>query len=63
MNQPKGKEASRYESPVQVFDMNDNYLYSVHGNLEMAEKGFDYRLVSAVTLGKRKSHKGHKFKR
>lgn len=40
-----------------------NYLYTVHGNKDMAKNGFDYRLVSAVTLGKRKSHKGYKFRR
>jgi hypothetical protein len=60
---PTGKEARSYKSPVEVLDMEGRYLYTVHGNKEMAEKGFDYRLVSAVTLGKRKSHKGHIFKR
>lgn len=59
----KAKEAGRFISPVEVLDMSGNYLYSVNGNIEMAERGFDYQLVSAVTLGKRKSHRGHKFRR
>lgn len=58
-----GKDSARYESPVEVLDMEGNYLYSLHGNKEMAEKGFDFRLVSAVVHGKRKSHCGHKFRR
>lgn len=60
---PTGRDSARYESPVKVFDLDGKYLYTLHGNKEMAEKGFDYRNVSAVVLGKRKTYKGHKFKR
>lgn len=57
-----GKEAARYKRETKVLDMDGNYLYSLHGNKEMKEHGFDYRLVNAVIQGKRKSHAGHKFK-
>lgn len=58
-----GKKATRFISPVQVYDMNMNYLYELNGNIEMAEKGFDYRLVSAVVRGKRNHHRKHIFRR
>lgn len=58
-----GKLATNFKSGINVYDLNMQYLYTVFGNKELLEKGFDFRLVSAVTLGKRKSHKGHVFKR
>lgn len=36
---------------------------TMNGNLEMKQCGFDYRLVSAVLKGKRKSHNGCTFKK
>lgn len=59
----KGSKASRFVSPVKVYDMDMNFLYELKGNAEMVEKGFDYRLVSAVVRGKRNHHKKHKFRR
>jgi len=58
-----GKEAPRYKAPTKVFDMKGNYLYTLHGNKEMKEKGFDYRLVHKVVVGERPHHKQHVFKR
>lgn len=34
---------------------------TMYGNKDMEQHGFDFRLVSAVLLGKRKSHKGCTF--
>ena len=59
----KGNEATRFKAPTQVYDMNMNFLYELNGNLELEQNGFDFRLVSAVIRGKRKSHKNHKFTR
>lgn len=56
-------DACRYEGPVHVFNMKGEFLYDLHGNREMKEKGFDFRLVSAVVCGKRKHHKQHIFTR
>lgn len=58
-----GKEAIRYKSPIHVYSKQGEYLYDLHGNLEIINKGFDYRLVSMVVHGKRKTHKGHIFRR
>lgn len=57
-----GSKAARYKGPVSVYK-DGVYLYDLHGNIEMKEMGFDYRLVSAVVTGKRPHHKGHVFKR
>lgn len=59
----KGSKAPRFKAPTQVYDLNMNFLYEVCGNEELKDNGFDFRLVSAVISGKRKSHKGHKFTR
>lgn len=58
-----GEDAHAFTGRVKVLDMQGNFLYHVSGNREMKEKGFDFRLVSAVCLGKRNSHKGHKFEK
>lgn len=58
----RGKNASRFESAISVYK-DGLHLYDLSGNAELAEYGYDYRLVSAVILGKRKSHKGCTFKR
>lgn len=58
-----GEDSHAFTGKVKVLDMGGNFLYYVSGNKEMKEKGFDFRLVSAVCLGKRKSHKGHKFEK
>lgn len=58
-----GKESHAFTGRVKVLDMQGNFLYYVSGNKEMKDRGFDFRLVSAVCLGKRKSHKNHKFQK
>lgn len=57
-----GKEAARFESEISVYK-DGVHLYNLSGNIELAEHGYDYRLVSAVVLGKRKTHKGCTFRR
>ena len=59
----KGSKAPSFKAPTQVYDLNMSFLYEVCGNDELKDNGFDFRLVSAVILGKRKSHKEHKFTR
>lgn len=55
-----GKKAIRFERSVAVYK-NGEYVITLSGNQEMAECGYDYRLVSACLLGKRKSHRGCTF--
>lgn len=50
-----GKTARRFDSAVLVYDINMNYLYSLSGNKEITDKGFCYKLVSAVVNNKRNS--------
>lgn len=59
----KGADSQRFKAPTQVYDISMNFLYELNGNEELASKGFDFRLVSAVVLGKRTHHKNHKFTR
>ena len=57
-----GRKAPRTEYTVFAISKKSNEIVAIFtGSAEMAEKGFDYRLVSAVCLGKRKSHKGCTF--
>jgi hypothetical protein len=57
-----GERASRFESKISVYK-DSKHLYDLAGNKELALYGYDYRLVSAVILGKRAKHKGCTFKR
>lgn len=56
-----GSGATNFTGAVQAFDKLGNLVATMSGNKEMKENGFDYRLVSAVLLGKRKSHKDCTF--
>lgn len=58
-----GSSSHAFKAPTEVYNLKGEYLYSLCGNAALEEKGFDYRLVSDVILGKRKSHKQHIFKR
>lgn len=58
-----GSGSRAFKAPTEVYNLKGEYLYSLCGNAALEEKGFDYRLVSDVVLGKRKSHKQHIFKR
>lgn len=56
-----GKKAIRFERTVEAYK--DGKLFAVmSGNEEMRRQGFDYRLVSACLMGKRKTHRGCTFK-
>jgi hypothetical protein len=57
----EAEESIAFTGRVKVLDMQGNFLYYLSGNKQMKDAGFDFRLVSAVCLGKRHSHKGHKF--
>ena len=56
-----GIEAKRFTGSVQAFNKAGELVATMSGNKEMKEYGFDFRLVSAVLLGKRKSHKDCTF--
>lgn len=59
-----GAKAARFKSRVFAYKLGSNKIYeTLSGNLDMKEKGFDFRLVSAVLKGKRNSHNGCYFKR
>lgn len=59
---PFGESAKRYTGSVDAFNKETGeFVCRMHGNSDMKDKGFDYRLVSAVIKGKRKSHKGCYF--
>lgn len=52
----------RIESTTFAISVDTNEIVSImRGNEEMKESGFDYRLVSAVFIGKRKTHNGCVF--
>ena len=58
-----GKDARGFKGAIKVFDLLGNYLYSLHGLKEVTDAGFTYCNVCLVVNGKRKTHKGHIFKR
>jgi len=55
------KEAYRYEGEVTAWDKDGKIVAIMSGNMDMAAKGFDFRLVSACLLGKRNTHRGCTF--
>ena len=58
-----GKDSSRFKSSVFVFDLNGNLIDELFGNKDMKNKGYDFRNISAVISGKRKTYKKLIFKR
>lgn len=57
-----GPQAIRFQATTFAISIDTNEIVSImRGNEEMKESGFDYRLVSAVFHGKRRSHKGCVF--
>jgi hypothetical protein len=56
-----GQEACRFTGKVEAYDSSGRLVVTLAGNKEMAEHGFDFRLVSACLMGKRKTHKGCTF--
>lgn len=59
----KGKEATSFKSSILVYDLQNNLIDELFGNEDMKNKGYDFRNVSAVVLGKRKTYKKLIFKR
>ncbi len=59
----KGKESCRFKSSILVFDLLGNQVDELFGNEDMKNKGYDFRNVSAVVTGKRKTYKKLIFKR
>lgn len=61
-NLRSGKNTSRFTGTVSAYDSSTgDFVCEMKGNIDMKEKGFDYRLVSAVLLGKRNTHNGCTF--
>jgi len=57
-----GKIAVRFTGSVDAYDnQTGEFICRMFGNKDMKEKGFDYRLVSAVLKGKRNHHRGCYF--
>lgn len=57
-----GRTARRFTGSVIAIDCLSGLEVAImSGNADMASKGFDYRLVSAVLKGKRKTHRGCTF--
>lgn len=59
----KGSESCKFKSSILVFDNLGNQIDELFGNQDMKDKGYDYRNVSAVVCGKRKTYLGLTFKR
>lgn len=54
-----GKKAAAYTGKVLAYDKDTGeLLHTLRGSRDMKEKGFDYRNVSAVLMGKRNYHNG-----
>lgn len=60
-DQPCGEDSYRFSGTVIAIDMDGNIVARMSGNKEMKSCGFDFRLISAVLHGKRKSHNGCTF--
>lgn len=59
----KGFESSRFKGSVLVYNLEGELIDELFGNLDMKNKGYDYRNVNAVVTGKRKTYKNLIFKR
>lgn len=58
---PFGEKAFKFTGAVQAYNKEGTLVATMYGNADMKSKGFDYRLVSAVLMGKRKSHNNCTF--
>ena len=57
-----GRKAAAYTGYILAYDKDTGkLLHTLRGNGDMKEKGFDYRNVSAVLMGKRRYHNGCVF--
>lgn len=60
---PTKENHPMFTGKVVAYDLDGNIVAEMFGNLDMKAKGFDYRLVSACLLGKRKTHKNCYFRK
>ena len=58
-----GKESSRFNGEIFVYNKQNELVDILYGNKDMKEKGYDFRNVSAVVTGKRKTYKNLIFKK
>ena len=59
-----GKAALAYTGSVDAYNKDTGtHVCNMKGNRDMKDRGFDYRLVSAVLMGKRNHHRGCVFKK
>lgn len=58
-----GRKAARLLYTTFVISAENEIIHICNGNKELEEAGFDFRLVSDVCLGKRRSHRGCTFLR
>lgn len=56
-----GDGSPRYTGSVTAINASGEIVAVMRGNEDMRRNGFDYRLVSAVILGKRRTHNGCTF--
>jgi hypothetical protein len=61
VDHPFAAKAFAFTGAVEVYDKAGKLVTTMYGNEDMKRKGFDFRLISAVLLGKRKSHRGCTF--
>lgn len=62
--QKSGSLSCKYKGDVLVFRKTDDvHIDTLKGNIDMKMKGYDYRLVNAVLLGKRNFHRDCYFVR
>lgn len=59
----KGILATSFKASILVYNLHNELIDELFGNEDMKNKGYDYRNVSAVVLGKRKTYKNLIFKR
>lgn len=63
INNPFGKESRNFKGLVEAYDSCGNLVDILCGNKDMIEKGYCFKQINAVLLGKQHTHKGLKFKR
>lgn len=58
-----GDENHRFKYNILVYDLNDNYLFTMKGQKDIIRCGFDQGNVYRCLSGKRQTHKNCKFKK
>lgn len=54
---PTGENSAMYRGEVLVFDLSGNLVDTLKGNKDMENKGYNFKNVSLVVTGKRKTHR------